>query len=100
MASSLLKGIFLPVAALAFGLSSQCLGWFHGVMTFETLNSDALLFAFYLGSLGGLWYLYKTLDATTLASEPFWKSGFWIFFGIGVIWPCGIALLKPLFSAG
>ena len=92
-----LQGIYWAVAPLTFILISQCLGWISGKLTLTSMNSDALLFTALTGSLAGLWFLYKKLDDSSLTSEPFWKSGFWIFAGIGATFAVGLALAKPLF---
>lgn len=92
-----LRGIYWVVAPLAFILTSQLLGWTNGKSTLSNMNSDVLLFAVLASSLAGLWFLYKKLDDSSLTSEPFWKSGFWIFAGIGAAFAVGLALAKPLF---
>jgi hypothetical protein len=94
-----LAGIYWAVAPLAFVLTNQCLGWIDGQLTLSNIDSDALLFGALAGSLTGLWFLYKKLDDSSLASQPFWKSGFWIFAGIGAFFAVGVALVKPLFIA-
>jgi hypothetical protein len=95
--SPCLRGIYLAVAPLAFILTRQFLGWINGKSTLSNMNSDALLFAALIGSLTGLWFLYKKLDDSSLTSESFWKSGFWVFARIGAAFAVGLALAKPLF---